>query len=96
MKQNKLSYLIILFIITTKTFSDATAYILADVANIRMSPDAKSEIVARFLINTKVTIGSVDGEWRKISVGNITGWIHNTLLSKKSFTSSEVTIQVVS
>ncbi|MFW6221927.1 MAG: SH3 domain-containing protein, partial [Fibrobacterota bacterium] len=74
----------------TNLYARKTAYIRADVANIRMDAEANSELVARCIMNTKVRVDSAFGEWKNISAGNVKGWIHSSLLSGHFYSAKEL------
>ncbi len=76
--------------LTSYLQAQTQAFILADVANVRESANAKSKLVARFPMNAKVSIISVDGEWKKVAAKNIEGWVHQSILSERALSGSEL------
>jgi len=63
--------------IATKT---TTAYINGNNVNLRANPSKSSNIVTK-LSNTKVTVLSQSGDWRKVSTGKYTGWVLKDFIS---------------
>ncbi len=54
-----------------------------DGVNVRAAADASSEIRAKIESGTSVTVLGTSGNWVKISLDGVNGYIYNTLLSSK-------------
>lgn len=65
--------------------SAATGVVSASVANIRSAPEVNStNIIGSVYKNTTVDILSQSGEWYKVQVGTLSGWMHQSVLNAAS------------
>ena len=73
----------------TKTASEDTnvsftkGYINSSSVNVRKEPNKSSDVVTTLVLNTGVTITAQTDEWYKVTYGDITGYIHKSLISDK-------------
>lgn len=62
--------------------ASSVAYVNVPAANVRSNPNTDSEVINKFSISTKITIGRRKGDWVEVIMpDNSTGWIYGTLLS---------------
>lgn len=74
------------------TTEDKTAFVFADISNVRQSPDVKSEIIGKLPAGTEVTIQEVSSveyvqqgitsSWIRIEVPSVNGYIWGGSLTK--------------
>lgn len=58
-----------------------TAKVTVETANLRETPDENSKILEQLSLNKEVEIIEKDGEWYKVTVDNITGYIRQDLIA---------------
>ena len=58
-------------------------YINSRSVNVRKEPSTSSDVVTTLLLNTGVTIKAQTDEWYKVTYGDITGYVHKSLISDK-------------
>jgi len=95
-KMMKTKYLLVLLAVTVSLYisflfsplpdqaAAATGVVSASVANIRSEPSTQSSKAGTVYKDTSVTILSQSGEWYKIQVGNVSGWMHQSVLTPNS------------
>ncbi len=66
----------------------ATGIVTASVANVRSQPNTQSTVVGTVYKDTSVTTVSKSGEWYQIKFGNLTGWMHQSVLTEQSSSSA--------
>ena len=55
-------------------------FVVASTANVRRSPDAKAEVVARLSIGVELTVLETQGDWAHVKQGAHEGWVLAELL----------------
>ena len=53
-------------------------------ADIRETPSFLGKIVSSVAYGAKVTVQSENGAWMQVSSGGLSGWVHNSALTKKN------------
>ena len=61
-----------------------TGVVNTGVANIRSGPDTNNAIVGTVYKDSEVNILETSGDWYKIKLGNLTGWMSKTVLDTKN------------
>lgn len=72
--------IIALFFINS-SFAANIAKVNVETANLRETADANSKILKQISINTEVEVLEKSGDWYKIKVGNITGYLRQDLIT---------------
>lgn len=64
--------------------SNATMSVQVRKADIRETPSFLGKIVTSVAYGDKVTVQSENGAWLQVSSGSLSGWVHNSALTKKN------------
>ena len=58
-----------------------TAKVTVETANLRETPDENSKILEQLSLNKEVEIVEKEGDWYKVTVDNITGYLRQDLIA---------------
>ena len=85
-----LSFLAITFMTLQPANAD-TGIINTGVANVRSGPGINNNVVGTVYKDTEVNILETSGDWYKIKLGNLTGWMSKTVVNAKQLQNILVT-----